>query len=252
MRPTFAIPFVATFALLAGCAHTAAISPGASRTSSAASATSTTSTTPAPTPADTVIYRGMRARLRGFATMPGAADSVRAFDVDALRRAHAASSDYDPYGSDSDLRQAMFQALDRGAWADGRRLADSALAVNYLDVFAHLGAAVASDKLRDATRSQFHQAMMRALIGAILASGAGTKESPWVVLSVDEEYAVLQARGLSRETQAVVECAGDHECDVLSVVGRDGGAPSSVYFDITTPKRWLTRKFEAAATERKP
>ena len=192
---------------------------------------------------DTVHYRALRRRLAAFAGVSGAADSVRAFDMDSLRRAFAASSDYAPYSLDTDLRKAMFAALDRSAFAEARRLADSALALNYLDIFAHIGADMAARKSGDERAHQFHEAMVRGLLGAIFSSGEGTAQSPWVVLSVDEEYAVLQTQGLRRSEQALSRCANGRDCDVLTVEDGRGGESRRLWFDVSTPKGWLVRQF---------
>jgi hypothetical protein len=102
---------------------------------------------------------------------------------------------------------------------------------------------MAAAGLADSARGRFHRAMALGLLGAIGATGEGTEQSPWVVLSVDEEYAVLQSQGLERQMQRTSTCGAQVRCDVLTVVGRDG-APATLYFDISLPMGWLARAME--------
>ena len=196
----------------------------------------------APARVDPTAYRALLRRLEGFAGLPRGADSVGATDFAELRRVYAQSSDYSPYDSDVDLRNEMFGALQRSAFGEARRLADSALAGSYLDIFAHIGAATAAARLADTARSEFHRSMALGLMGAILASGEGTEASPWVVISVDEEYAVLQTQGLNRQMQSTGSCANGRRCDVLTAVDPQTGKTKALYFDITLPMGWLTRQ----------
>ena len=252
MRPSFTIPTVvavAVVALVAGCASRRApapstpepVTPALEHANIPSGGVAATVDTPA---ADTGEWRTLRRRLAGFATATRPADSVAAVDFAALRSTYAASGDYDPYGSDAELRKAMFDALGRDDFAGARRLADSALAQNYLDLFAHVGANAAASGLGDSSRADFHVAVIRGLFEAIAATGDGTEAKPWVVLSVDEEYALLQAQGLERTQQSLSTCAGGRPCDILTVTERRGGATRTLYFDITLPHGWLTRRFE--------
>jgi hypothetical protein len=231
--------FAVGFLLASACAHPPARAGNPGGSPAAAARVETRA--PA---ADTVAYRAMRRRLAGFSGVAGAADSVRAFDFLALRSAFAGSSDYSPYDVDTDLRKAMFGALEGSKFADASRLADSALALNYLDIFAHVGAGMAARGANDEQADRFHEALVGGLLAAILASGKGTAQSPWVVLSIDEEYAVLQAQGLRRTEQMLGKCDDGRACDVLTVTDAEGGSPRQLYFDITAPRTWMMHRFE--------
>ena len=181
---------------------------------------------------DSATYHRLVARLRaGDVTIP----------FDSLRFGFAATRSYDPYGVDAERRTAMFAALDRGDHLAARAMADSALATNYVDPFAHLVASVAAGGADDGTAAAYHRAVFRGLIDSILGRGGRTPDSAMVVISVDEEYALLQALGLRRESQGLGACAG-RACDILEVVDRSGER-SVLYFDVSIPKGWLDRSF---------
>jgi hypothetical protein len=181
---------------------------------------------------DSATYQRLAARLR-------AGDVAIPFD--SLRFGFAATASYDPYGVDGDRRKAMFAALDRGDHRAARAMADSALADSYVDPFAHLVAGIAAGAVDDSAAAAFHGAVFRGLLDSIRERGGRTPDSAMVVISVDEEYALLEALGLRREMQGLGECGG-RACDILDVVDRSGGK-RTLYFDVSIPKAWLDRKF---------
>ena len=186
---------------------------------------------------DSAEYAPLLARLKGGDT---------SIDFRHLRLAYAATSAYHPYDVDPKLRNAMFEALGKGEHARARALADSALSTNYLDIFAHIAASASAQGLMDDTAATFHQMLAQGLITSI-GRGGNNRDAPYVVISVDEEYAFLQVNGLERTTQGLTTCAG-HPCDQLTVRDSQSGKTSMMYFDVAIPLGSFSRQFEGAST----
>ena len=209
-------------AMLAACA---------TRSPSAGSGGSSVALPPMP---DSTPYAALAAKLRSGDTL---------IDFTALRMSYAGTSAYDPYNVDDDLRKAMYEALDGGRNQEAARLADSSLRVNYLDVNAHVVAGAAAGAAGDSSRAQLHMAIARGLLGSIASTDGLTASTAMKVISVDEEYVVLRARGLRRESQALGTC-GQAECDILVVTDPRTGQQQKLYFDVSLPMLSMRRHFE--------
>ena len=186
---------------------------------------------PAPSAA-TTSYHALLARLRARDTT---------IDFTALRLAYAASDDYTPYGSAADdYRDSLNAALERNDYARAVSVADSALNTDYLDVRTHVMKAYAAEQLGDSAAALWDRIVAGRLVASIMRSGAGTVDSPYVVISVAEEYAVLGMNGYVRGSQGLGTC-GPRPCDVLQVTVRRSGAHRTIYFDISLPSEHLHR-----------
>lgn len=187
----------------------------------------------APAPA-TDTYKTLLGRLRARDTT---------IDFTALRLAYAASSDYAPYGSDADahldsLNAALARKDYRRAVAEG----DSALNIDYLDIRAHVMRAYAAEELGDVAAAAWDRAVATRLVRSIMQSGSGTVDSPYVVISVAEEYAVLGMTGYERGMQALSVC-GRRPCDILETTHRESQEKRTFHFDISLPQAYMQRQF---------
>ena len=188
--------------------------------------------TPSPSPA---TYRELLARLKAKDTL---------VDFTTLRMAYAASPDYVPYGSDADdHRTAMRAALGKRDHERALQEADAALGVDYLDVRTHVVRAYAAEQLGDTTAAVWDRVVAARLVRSIMQSGAGTVDSPYVVISVAEEYAVLGMNDYERGMQSLSEC-GTRPCDILEATQRQTHEKRTFYFDISLPKAYLDRLFQ--------
>src|SRR2546422_7463632 len=196
--------------------------------------TPTVGTSSGPAPA-TSEYRKLLVRLQAKAT---------SIDFTALRLAYDASPDYAPYGSDADdHRDSLSAALER---RDYRRViveADAALTVDYLDIRTHVLRAYASEQLGDNAGDAWDRLIAARLVRSIMQSGAGTVDSPYVVISVAEEYAVLGMNDYERGMQSLREC-GTRPCDILEATQRHTHEKRTFYFDISLPKAYLDHLFQ--------
>jgi hypothetical protein len=186
---------------------------------------------------DAASYRALLARAQ-------AGDST--VDFTALRRAWAASPEYAPYGSGADEhRDSLRAAMGRSDWARAIREADAALAVTWLDADTHMMKAYAARQLGDSATAERERAVAVRHVSSVLDSGKGTRQSPFVVVTVAEEYAFLGMAGLRRERQAMADC-GNRSCDALEVAN-EAGEKRTIYFDITLPITHLERTLGGGA-----
>ena len=165
-------------------------------------------------------------------------------DFTALRIALTKSDHYAPYGSDADLyRDSLRAALQRQDFRRVLTYADSALSIDYLDIRTHVLRAYAAEELGDSSSGLWDRAVAGLLVHSIAHSGSGTVDSPYVVISVDEEYALLGMTGYQSNQQSLGRC-GSTPCDILEAHNPRTGDKRTFYFDITLPAAFLNRMFQ--------
>jgi len=107
------------------------------------------------------------------------------------------------------------------------------LADDQTDVHAHLARSVALRKLGRSKEAEFHFELARRLSQSILESGDGkSAESAITVYSAGEQQAVLKVKGLSAQSQALVQ-KGGRAYDVVKARKSKGGGPEELYFDVS-------------------
>ena len=146
-------------------------------------------------------------------------------DADALRAEYGARDDFDARCEiDRPLREAV-GLFDAESWPELLAVSDAFLTQCPVDIDFHfLQASALSHLDREAEADRHHQ-WRRALVESVLRSGRGdSAESPWIVISVPEEYAVLRALGMQSQGQSLLGGG----IDELTVTV--DGATRSVYF----------------------
>ncbi len=87
----------------------------------------------------------------------------------------------------------------------------------FFSPMAHAVLASAYDGQGDAARARRERRMAQLAMSAILSSGDGSRERPWAVLRVSDEYDVLRAQERTSRSQRTVTRAGreldHHVCD---------------------------------------
>lgn len=78
-------------------------------------------------------------------------------------------------------------------------------------------------------RAAIRQYRLNHLVAAILSSGTGTKESPWVVISMDHEYNILNFLGYVATDHKEL----DGNIDYITVNKKDDKSPEGFYFDVS-------------------
>ena len=161
-----------------------------------------------------------------------------AVDFLALRYAYSESKDYNPY-SGSDATGDLVSALEKDDCKDILDASERVLEDIFVDIRAHVAREICFERAKNDEKSKFHHAIAIGLLGSIIKNGDGkTAKTAWVVISVDEEYAVLSALGLKLKEQALVQAEG-HSFDLMTV--EEGGKQVGYYFQIDRPMSALAR-----------
>ena len=154
-------------------------------------------------------------------------------DVKRLREVYVRTDRYQPYGADGFPPQPMFDAADAKRWADCRSLAEKHLERNYMDLNAHLGASICNAEDGRKTQAAHHDAMIRHLVEAILATGNGkSMATAFETYYTPELYAFLGLNRLQTVSQALSDEDGQW-FDIMTVKDRETGKEFSLYFNIT-------------------
>ena len=168
----------------------------------------------------------------------------RDVDFTELRMSYTETDDYDPYGGDREARQGMFAAINSGKWDDALKHSAKILEKNYVDINGHFGAFAANMRKGDAARADFHKYVFRGLLDSVQSGGDGKSiERAFVVISTDEEYALLNFLGLRSTSQALLN-SGGHAYDRLAAVDPETKQTYDFFFQIDIPFGWLGRSLK--------
>lgn len=160
-------------------------------------------------------------------------------DYKALRVAYIGSKDANPYGSSIDARRAMNAAVIEKRYDDAIKMADDILKTSYLSPDAHIAKSISYAAQGDKQNAEFHKSVYLGLINSILADGDGSKpETAYVVISVEEAYAVMKSLGYSVWGQAVTR-QGEHTFDLLSGTNEKTQQSVKLYFNLDLPAALL-------------
>ena len=160
-------------------------------------------------------------------------------DFKALRLKYSETKDYTPEGLRPEFRDQMYKAMNEKRYSDARALAEDVLKTNFVDISAHLVAGMANEALGHTAKFEFHKQVFSGLISSIMDDGDGqSRENAFTVISIPEEYAVLDYLRLTRDKQ--FSASGDgHMYDVFSVTDKESGGTLKLYFN--TDIIWKTR-----------
>ncbi len=155
-------------------------------------------------------------------------------DYGRLRLSYMDSPEYKQALDTSDAAKAMLEALNAKDYPTALTQAETVLKSNYVNIEAHFVAFVANHELGATDKAEFYRAVFRGLIASIRSSGDGkSPATAWVVISVDEEYAVLRVLGLRPSGQSLMNQNG-HSYDVMKAKS-DDGAEQTFYFNVDIP-----------------
>jgi hypothetical protein len=162
-------------------------------------------------------------------------EKMASSDYLKLRQQYAASQQFDPDGLKSlTERKAMHAAFSAG---DFQTVSDKAAAIlgqHFTDIDSNIIASLAYSKLGKAKLARRHMAIATGLMGSITATGDGkSPEHAFEVLTILEEYAIVQGMNLTLVSQATHSQAG-RLYDQL--VGSDAhGTSQTVTFQLVRP-----------------
>lgn len=148
----------------------------------------------------------------------------------------AEQDSYDPYSDDMARARRL---LDEGAFEAADLLLMKAIGSGnlLLSYGAHMLVGYIAHKLEDATRSMAERWIARRCLEALLTTGDGSRERPYVVGRLSDEYDVLGWLDKKLDHQSLHE---DAEGRLDAMACTDG---SIVWFDITYPTSYLDRLY---------
>lgn len=112
------------------------------------------------------------------------------------------------YSSGTELASRVVPLLERGAHARARDVLLGAMPGAFLSPMAHSLLARTHLALGDEGRALVERRFSRAAMVSILSSGDGSREHPWIVLRISDEYDVLGALGVDVAAQRVEQPPG--------------------------------------------
>jgi hypothetical protein len=168
----------------------------------------------------------------------------RSVDFKELRYSYTETPAYKPYDKEEKAKELMFKCLKQKQYQEALTQALSILDRNYVDIEAHLVCRISYQKLNNPQKSAYHKFVEFGLIGSIMKSGDGlSPETAIVVITVHEEYIIMEILGLKREGQALLEVKGRH-FDRLEVKDHKTGRSMALYFNVDIPMKWLRKSLQ--------
>ena len=165
-------------------------------------------------------------------------------DFQALRLAYTKTPDYKPYSADDSAKDAAFNALKEKNFAEAVKQAESVLEKNYVDLDAHMVCRIAYREMGNMEKYALHNSILKGLVGSLYASGDGTTpETAIVVISVSEEYFLLNANGLRTIRNSSFNANG-HDYDKMDVENKKTAEKTVIYFNIDIPYGWLNKALQ--------
>jgi hypothetical protein len=144
----------------------------------------------------------------------------------------ARSPRYRPY---DDSTEQIHKLIKSKEFEAAQGVCREAMATLLLSPEAHVIAAFLARKLHDKEREEMERFLIGACIRGILDTGDGTKEHPYVVSVVQDEYSVLSVLKKDISSQYLIEDE-DRFLDMIETTDEE-----RIFFDITVPYRSLER-----------
>ena len=151
-----------------------------------------------------------------------------------VRNALITSDSYSPYSTETEEIQ---NHLEAGNFKRAIAAFQKAMPNLLLSPRAHMLASMAYKKLGKQEEAKMEATIYWRCIDGILSTGDGTRERPYAVTRVSDEYDILLALEKEMVSQALCEI-NDRHCDVITLA--DGG---EIVFDIADYYKALSRQF---------
>lgn len=153
-------------------------------------------------------------------------------DFRSLRFAFADQTATEARAADPREHIAMLKLLNEKNFKEAVKMAEAIHKSNFVDMNSHIVAAMAHEGLRDPKKSKYHEAVYLGLVNSILNDGDGNStKTAYKVISVAEEYVLLNALELKRGTKEV-ENADGSVFHVLTAIDKASNEPVKLYFNI--------------------
>lgn len=173
-------------------------------------------------------------------------------DYTAFRMAYVASPKYEPYGAARVLMGQMKKAYTAGDCPAAMAHAKEIFEVNLVQIDAHFVTALCQRKAGNEEEARREHAMLMGSVRSVLGSGDGkSPETAFVVIGIDEEYAVMAALSLTLVRQALVNHGGS-AFDRMEAKKRDSDQTVTLYFNVDRPQAQLSRMLQNTLPQKKP
>jgi hypothetical protein len=143
--------------------------------------------------------------------------------------------EYNPYRDLMELREkenAMWKAYKDGKLEEALKLGNGILEKNSLRSMTHFIFARVYERLNNSEKQKFHDEVFFQLVRSVIESGDGkTPETAMTVISIEEEYTVLDVLGFEQEFQELVNKNGKW-FDHLQARNHKTGESRDFWFDI--------------------
>ena len=142
-----------------------------------------------------------------------------------------------------EMNRKMYAAAGEKNYAEVKKLANSILDINYLNMTAHRMLSWSLDALGDSVASKRHLDIELGLLRSIGQSGSGKNcKEGRIVIDVEEEYFVMQIMGWKLKRQRTVS-DDDVTCDLMEVIDSDGNERRE-YFNVNIVFENYSRKYK--------
>ena len=164
-------------------------------------------------------------------------------DFRKLRMAFTETKEYSYDGFNREEKAKIFKPLQEKNYKEALKAAEKILDKNYTEINAHYVAAVANQELKNTEKFEFHKKIYLGLINSIMRGYDGkSAKTSFEVITIDEEYSVINALGYQRGSQALVKQDGS-TYDVLTVTNPKNNETLKIYFNIDVVWKAETKLF---------
>ena len=137
--------------------------------------------------------------------------------------------------------RALWTPLNSGDFPGALQVAEKVLATNYVEINAHMVASIANRQLGNVPRAEYHMNIANGLLRVVMSKGDGASaQTPWIVIDISEEYAVMRALNLSMQSQGL-SMANGVNMDTLQVIDMRTKEPRTLYFNVDRSMAAMSR-----------
>lgn len=176
-------------------------------------------------------------------------------DFTRLRMLFTKLPEYNPYRDMLELRKkenAMWKAYKEGKLEEAIQLGSEILERDYLRSMTHFIFSRIYEQLNDTAKQKFHDEVAYGLVRSVAKSGDGkTPETAMTVISIEEEYNVLDVLGFEQKSQELVE-KGGKAFDHLQAHNPETDETRDFWFDISLFYGLATQEEPVSAEETGP
>jgi len=180
--------------------------------------------------------------MEDYATLLEAAKQNPAdADFGRLRMAYTETGTYDPFYLPAKKYGGICDLLENDDAGSALELVSSVLETCYLDIQSHTLASIAHARLGNTEMAQYHKRFAVGLLFSIFDSGDGASfETAFVVVSLPEEMAILDALNAQVINEETVEHDG-HHFNLVTVRFLSTQEEAVIFFNIDALARAIRR-----------